>query len=342
VSEPEPTPEADEAARQTATARSRWLDPGWRTTALAWVDEEMARLGRRVIGAVEQPHIRPWSTALSIPTDAGLVWFKAGGPGTAYEASLLERLARWGTRGILEPLAVDPGRGWLLLPDGGTRLREMLDGGPGVDAWVRILGGYAAIQRGLAPRAPELISAGVPDLRPGTMPARLAALLEDPEVGLSATDRLRLEAILPAYADWCGALESTGIEASLQHDDLHDGNVFVGPVGDRIFDWGDSSVAYPFGTLLVTFRSIADRGLGDGAHEARALTRLRDAYLEPWTDRHARTELAEAASIAMRVAIVGRALSWQRSLAGIPLSDHGEWTGNVGGWLLELFEPAPL
>jgi hypothetical protein len=333
---------ADEAARQTGTARSRWLDPGWRATALAWVEEELARLGRHLTGPVEQPHIRPWSTAMSIPTDAGLAWFKAGGPGTAYEATLLERLAGWGTCGILEPLAVDPDRGWLLLPDGGTRLRETLDGGPGVDDWVRILRGYAAIQRELAPRAAELISASVPDLRPAIMSARFAALIEDPEVGLSATDRRRLEALLPAYARWCAELVSTGIGPTLQHDDLHDGNVFVGPGGDRIFDWGDSSIAHAFGTLLVTFRSIADRGLGGGEQETRALTRLRDAYLEPWTDRHARTELAEAVALAMRVAIVGRALSWQRSLAGIPASDHGEWTGNVGGWLLELFEPTPL
>ena len=342
MSEPGDAAAAAEAARQTDTARSRWLDPDWRATALAWVEEELARLGRRVSGPVEQPHIRPWSTAMSVPTDAGPVWFKAGGPGTAYEATLLERLGRWDTRGILAPLAVDPGRGWLLLPDGGTRLRETLDGGPGVEEWVRILRGYAAIQRELAPRAAELISAGVPDLRPGSMPARLEALIEDPEVGLSATDRRRLEGILPAYVDWCAALESTGIDPSLQHDDLHDGNVFVGPGGDRIFDWGDSSIAHPFGTLLVTFRSIADRGLGSGRPETRPLTRLRDAYLEPWTDRHTRTELAEAAGLAMRVAIVGRALSWQRSFAGIPANDHGEWTGNVGGWLLELFEPTPL
>ena len=44
----------------------------------------------------------------------------------------------------------------------------------------------------------------------------------------------------------------------------------------------------------------------------------------------------------MRVAIVGRALSWQRALTGIPPDDLGEWSGNVGGWLLELFEPTPL
>jgi hypothetical protein len=248
----DPTPEAarqiEEAERQTETARARWLDPAWRTAALGWVEEQLARLGLAVIGAIEQPHLRPWSTALSVPTTEGRVWFKAGGPGNRYEAALLDALARWDTRGILAPLAVDVDRGWLLLPDGGTRLREAIDDGPGL----------------------------------------------------------------------------------------------VGPAGDRIFDWGDSSVSHPFGTLLVTFRSIASKGLGAGEAERRALVRLRDAYLEPWTDSHSRASLTAAVPLAMRIAIVGRSLSWQGALSGIPPRDHGPWAGYVGGWLMELFEPTPL
>jgi hypothetical protein len=307
-----------------------------------WVAAQLGRLGRKVRGPIDQPHLRPWSTALSVPTDEGLVWFKAGGPGNAYEAALLDRLGRWASPHILAPLAVDVDRGWLLLPDGGTRLRETLDGGPGLEPWARILAEWADLQRELAPRAAELLAAGVPDRRPTAMPGRLAALLDDPVTQLEPADLLRLRALLPAYGRWCAELDALGIAPSLQHDDLHDGNVFVGPAGDRFFDWGDSSVAHPFGTLLVTFRSIASRGLGGASAERRALTRLRDAYVEPWTDRYTRAELIAVVPLAMRVAIVGRALSWRGALTGIPPDDHGEWTGTIGGWLLELFEPTPL
>jgi hypothetical protein len=336
------TDDAAEAARQTATARSRWLDPVWRVSVLAWVEEQLDRRGLRISGPVEQPHLRPWSTALFVPTSSGLVWFKAGGPGNAYEASLLDLLGRWGTPHVLAPMAVDAERGWLLLPDGGTRLRETLDGGSGLEPWTRILGEWAAMQRELAGKAADLLAAGVPDRRPETMAGQLEALVDDPVAALETADRHRLQALVPTYAGWCKELAEVGIDASLQHDDLHDGNVFVGPDGDRIFDWGDSSVAHPFGTLLVTFRSIASRGLGDARAERRALVPLRDAYLEPWTDRYPRATLADAVPLAMRVAIVGRALSWRSALAGIPPEEHGPWAGNVGGWLLDLFEPTAL
>jgi hypothetical protein len=333
------TDPASEAARQTETARARWLEPAWRTAALVWVDEQLARRGRVVTGTVEQPHVRPWSTALSVPTRDGLVWFKAGGPGNRYEAALLDALARWRTPNILEPIAVDVDRGWLLLPDGGTRLRETLDGGPGVDAWLRILPEWAELQLELAPRAGELVALGVPDLRPKKLPGRMADLLADRTVDIPPDDRRRLEDVLPSVVIWSDELAAVGVAPSLQHDDLHDGNVFVGPHGHRFFDWGDASVSHPFGTLLVTFRSIASRGLGTADEQVRAFARLQDAYLEPWTAWHSRAELAAAAPLAMRLAIIGRALSWHRALAGIPPHDYGEWSGNVGGWLMELFEP---
>lgn len=342
----DPAPEVprriEEANRQTETARARWLDPAWRTAALGWVEEQLARLGLAVVGAIEQPHLRPWSTALSVPTNDGRVWFKAGGPGNRYEAALLDALARWNSGGVLAPLAVDVDRGWLLLPDGGTRLREAIADGPGLDHWERVLGGWGRLQRELSPRAEELISLGVPDRRPHVLAQALIDLVDDPAVELQEPDRARLRDLVPTFDRWCAELEAFGVPASLQHDDLHDGNVFVGPAGDRVFDWGDSSVSHPFGTLLVTFRSLADKGLGTDETERRALRRLLDAYLEPWTDFHSRERLTAAGRLAMRVAIVGRSLSWQGALAGVPPRDHGPWAGYVGGWLMALFEPTPL
>jgi hypothetical protein len=322
-----------------------WASVRWRTEALAWIDDQLVRLGRPRAGDVAQPHLRPWSTVMTVPTQAGTVWFKASGPGTAYEPRLLLALASWGTPMLLSPLAVEPERSWMLLPDGGMRLRDRLDGGAGVDEWLRILPAYASLQRGLAPKASALVELGVPDLRPAAMPGLLARLLGDPRSGLGAPDRNRLEQLLPTYVDWCATLAASGIETTLQHDDLHDGNVFVAPAGagslddDRIFDWGDAVVAHPFGTLLATLRSIASRDVNLGRAD---LLRLRDAYLEPWTADQPRAALEETVATALRVGAVGRAFAWDRALSGVPPEAHGEFAGAVGEWLLELFEPTVI
>jgi hypothetical protein len=326
-------------ASRGETATLIWTDREWRGEAHAWIDDQLTRLGRRRTGEVEQPHARPWSTVMLVPTDEGPVWFKAAGSGTGYEVRLLEALAGWESPMILAPLAIDPERAWILLPDAGTRLRDHLNGAAGVDEWLRILPAYASLQRWITPRATDLIALGVPDLRPALMPDRLRALIDDSRTGLGDTDLARMRQLLPVYAEWCHALAAGGIAPTLQHDDLHDGNVFVGAGGDWIVDWGDSVIAHPFATLLATLRSIASRDASLGRAD---LLRLRDAYLEPWTSDQPRAVLAETVQAVLRVGTVGRALAWQRALNDLAPEAHGDHAGAVGGWLLELFEPTVI
>ncbi|MEH0842945.1 aminoglycoside phosphotransferase family protein [Micromonospora sp. CPCC 205711] len=329
----------------TTTHAPHWSDPRWADDALAWVTGQLTPLGRRVTGPVE-PRVRPWSLVWQVPTDAGPVWFKANNPGTRHEAALLAELARTAPGGVLEPLALDLRRGWSLLPDGGPSLRAVLAGDRDLTRWEGVLPAYADLQRATAPRVDAMLAAGVPDHRPEVLPALFESLLDDTgslligaEDGLAPAGYERLRAHRAGYAADCRRLAGFGIPATIQHDDLHDGNVFAADDGYRFFDWGDASVAHPFGTLLVTLRSVADGfALGPGDP---ALARLRDAYLEPWTDRYDRGDLREAAALAMVVTTVSRSLSWRRALDS-PDPSRTEYAAAVPGWLEELFAPAPL
>jgi hypothetical protein len=326
----------------TSLPETGWADPQWQERTLGWVAAALERSGRRITGRVE-PRVRPWSLVWQVPTDAGPYWFKANNPGTRHEAPLLAALARLAPDRLLEPVAVDAGRGWSLLPDGGPTLRDVLAGDRDLAHWERVLPEYAALQLAAAPHAAELLALGVPDHRPETMPALFAELLDDRESMLlgaeggpspEAYDRLR--ALLPRFGEWCRRLAGTGVAPTVQHDDLHDGNIFAAGDGHRFFDWGDASIAHPFGTLLVTLNSIGhafELERGDPA-----LVRLRDAYLEAWSDRHDRATLREAADLVVSVSKVSRALSWRRALE---TSDPGraEYAEAVPGWLGELFEP---
>lgn len=327
-----------------------WLDPQWRAGALGWVTARLGEQGRSVVGEVEQPHVYPWSTVMRVPTAEGLVWFKANARGTAYEVPLLTALGRWCPDQVLVPLAADAERGWLLLPDGGTTLRAAQAGHTDVAHWERVLVEYAELQRRLVPRAAEMVSLGVPDLRPAALPGHLGDLLADDPVlmidepdGITSEDLDRLRSEQDRFARMCEELAATGVPASLQHDDLHDGNIFVPYAGlgpYRVFDWGDSSVAHPFTTLLVTLRVVAHFGkLPNGAPE---LFRLRDAYLEAWTGEHDRATLLEACGLALLTGPLGRALSYRRSLLDATPSARARYGDGVPGWLVDLGAPGSL
>src|SRR5690349_17683011 len=94
-----------------------WKRAGWLNQASAWIHEQLERQGIAVNGPIEQPHVRPWSTVLRVPTSQGDVYFKATAPTLMHEPALTEALSRWRPDCIPPLLAVDLARGWMLMPD---------------------------------------------------------------------------------------------------------------------------------------------------------------------------------------------------------------------------------
>jgi hypothetical protein len=330
-------------------ASERWHDPDWLAAALDWVRGSLARHGRELTGEPEQRR-RAWATVLRCPTGQGDVWFKAMAHGTAHEGPLLLALARWFPDRVLTPLAADTERGFLLLPDGGTTLRDAQHGHTDEAHWAQILVEHAELQRLAAPHADELVGLGVPDLRPERLPAVRAALLAEEgwlrvgrADGVTVGQLASLRADADRYAGWCAALAAIGVPGSVNHDDLHDNNVFAPPRPGgpyRAFDWGDSSVAHPFAVLLVALRVAGNlHGLPDGAPE---LLRLRDAYLEPWTVDHDRATLREAVRLALRVGGVSRARCYRAALDEGTAADVAEHGAGVPQWLLEMYGHTPV
>jgi hypothetical protein len=335
-------------AGPTATGKRTWLDPAWQEEALGWAERKLAGLGRRIDGGpIEQPHVRPWSTALRIPTDGGPAWLKASGPGPAYEGPLLEVFAARGIRRVPLPLAVHPERPWLLMDDAGPTLRETRPDGTGdhdLAVWERILTEYAEMQRSLesSDAVAAMLAAGTPDGRPAVLPGELARLLDndawwerlnDEEREEGAVARRALREQLSVVAALADELAAIGVGASVQHDDLHGGNVLVGPDGHRFFDWGDAVVAQPFGTLTVTFNSIAHKL--ELPPDDPAFTRLEAVYLAAWDGVASPADLQRAAELARVLGCIGRALAWERSLIGLDDDEMDGFGDGVAGWLVE-------
>jgi len=317
-----------------------WMQPGWFAQASAWIDAELDRLGIGLNGPIAQPHVRPWSTVLRVPSRRGDLYFKATAPLLAHEPPLSQALARWCPDCMLPILAADPERGWMLLRDGGTRLREIIRADHDLRHWEALLPIYAEVQIELAGRLPELLALGVPDRRLAVLPARYAQLLADTDAlrvdlpeGLTFAEAQRLHALVPRCGALCERLAAYRVPESLNHGDFHDGNIFVRDGGYRFFDWGDSCVAHPFFSLRTAFVSIEiSLGLEEGA---TAFERLRDCYLEPWTRYESPANLRAAFTLARPLAAVCGALAWQRVVSSLAEPFKQQYTAPVPSLLQE-------
>src|SRR5881409_1987546 len=106
---------------------SDWTDPLWLAGAHEWIHEQLARLRAEPVGTIDQQHIRPWSTVMRVPTEQGDVYFKANTAALRHEAALVTILAARRPDCVPPLLAVDIERGWMLMADAGTRLREYVE-----------------------------------------------------------------------------------------------------------------------------------------------------------------------------------------------------------------------
>jgi hypothetical protein len=282
----------------------RWTDPSWRVEAEHWISAQLSDLGYALAGAIEHAHVRPWGTVARLPTNHGLLWFKANVAPLAFELRLIELLA---AQPVPQVVAREPSQGWMLMEDAGPLVSEVHGDNPSLAIWRELLGKYAELQIAAAQATDELIAAGVPDRRLTRLLEPFQRVLENdrlvrpPTSDALTDDELdRVCALIPKLRESVEVLAALGLPDSVQHDDLHPWNVCVRDDVYRFIDWGDACVSQPMLSLGIPLQWVG----AEGAAEAK------DAYLEPWTALRPLEGLLAATGPAALLAQVTGVLKW--------------------------------
>lgn len=305
------------------TPRLRWHDAGWQEQAHSWIRAQAERNSIRLMGEIEQPHAYAWSTVMRVPSSEGLLFFKATAGETLYEAALTQKLAEWFPDCLPELVAVDTGRGWMLMRDGGEQLRASIRPTGNIQPWAPVISRYAEVQLGLAEHVSEILDLGIPDHRLAVLPRLYEQLLADEpalligqEKGLTEGDFQKLKELAPSFAQICAGLADFGLPDTLNHGDFHDGNVLVKNGRITFFDWGDAGVSHPFASLRTFFVSIEiSLKMDDDAPPTPEMLALLDRYLEPWQRFGSRENLLKAYAWSKPVASIVKTLQWHLSIS---------------------------
>lgn len=310
-------------------ARAPWERRGWLNRAVGWSQSELSRHG---FGKIEHAtQVRAWefSTVLRLTAGAQRFFFKAVPAGREREMRVTRRVAERLPHLVAPVIASDVEQGWMLMAGvEGPSLEGISD----VRRWEAAARAYAGLQIDWIDHTAELLTLGVRDLRPACLAAEVDACFAD---GRALSPGLRrdlrppeleaLRKLSPVLANACTELEARGIPNTLDHADLWASNVIDTANGPVIIDWEDACLSHPFFGLWYLLMSAEDR-VDD---PARAQSRIRDAYLEPWTRYASSEQLRATFDLAQRLAPLCFAITFRLDV--LPLLD--------ASWELREFVP---
>ncbi|GAA1548929.1 aminoglycoside phosphotransferase family protein [Kribbella lupini] len=303
----EPLVEAARKHLSGAALAPAWTQPGWYADALPWIDQQVERTG-------PPEQVRSWglSNVFRIPTTTGIVYFKAIAHASnvvpasdalpllfAHEPALLQRLSAERPGLVVEPIAVDEERAWMLLPDLGEPLAEQTD----VALWTEALTSHARLQRSYAETPEALLAMSCTDRRLDRLALEVPHVLGPNQATdeLTAEERDRLGNRSKALRDAITELASFGVPETLLHGDLHPRNVAVRDGKALAFDWTDAALAHPF-LDLVTFV--------EGRSPLSRDPRVIDAYLAEWQNYASLPDLRRALDLAEQVGELYQAVTY--------------------------------
>ena len=293
--------------------RPPWARTGWAADVRDWIQRETARLGHVLVG-IEQ--VKHWSisSVLRVRTNGPTMYFKVPArlPLFVEEGIVTARLAERFPGYVPAPLAVEPERGWLLLPEFDELFPWNAPLGTRTDALRR----FAGLQRRSAAVIDELLADGCLDRRLEVLEAQIHPLLHDPVATARFTvdETVELRRLEPALKQLCRRLDALGLPATLLHGDLHMLNV-ARLNGELVyFDWTDACISHPF-LDLISLQWEPDE-------TSRAV--LLNAYLEGWDGAAEPELLQEAVELAAVVRPLHHAVSYRTIVAGLEESAQDE------------------
>ena len=318
-----------------------WASPSFEAELGDWVAEALDAKGVGVV-ALERVLLRPWSTVWRARGSDGVdYWAKQNCEHQKFEARLLRALDELSPDKVVPVVAIDPDRGFHLVPDQGRVLAETM-ATDDVDAWCRVVAHAMSLQRDVTGAEDRLAAAGITTMRTAEAADYVAVRTEqlnalpvgDPR-RLPDDDAYALQGLGPMVLEWVERLAVLSLPETLVHNDLHANNVFATPDGRlRFFDFGDAVLAHPLSALMIPLNILAHRF--EAANDDARLRKVADAGLEVWSDVVPSTELRSALPAALQLGRLGRAESWLRVCATLTDDELVEYGDAAPYWLASL------
>lgn len=188
------------------------------------------------------------------------------------------------------------------MKDAGKSLRRILKEKFDETLLWKAIDQFTSLQLTVADHVDVFLDIGVPDWRLDKFPDLYKQLLSQKEVlrvdGLSETEILKLEQLLPKISILCKKLSGYSIKQSVVQPDFNDNNILIDPLSQdaTIIDLGEIAISHPFFSLLNCLQQIQKHHAL--SEEGDTYLRIKDACLKNYMNFGSKKNLLDALEIA--------------------------------------------
>lgn len=337
LSHPEHRPVIEDELREAETGsipdlRPPWARSGWFKAASTWMRDQLTARNYVLTSATVQDKSWGISCLLRTSTDQGDIYFKIASsrPLLGNEPTLMKAIAEHYPDAVPAPIVIEPEQRWMLMQDFGPELRAA----PTLERWEAAIRRFGNLQVQTASEIENLLAIGCRDRRLDILTRQIDPLLNDEAVLalLEADDITRLYDLAPQLKSMCGKLAEYHVPYSLNHGDLHGGNITGGTL--LFFDWTDACISHPFLDLCTVMLDL-EYTMPDGREP------LLEAYLNLWTAYEPMDRLRDMWRLAEPLGALHQAVSYQYILAGLEPASRQDLAEGVPLWLRRVIQTMP-
>lgn len=295
--------------------------------AMAWINHCLPTSTQAPITVLTPVRETAWSLVALVERGQDRWYFKYLPDYFSHELAVSQYAAAANPIHCAAVVASDTRQRFMLVEDTGPMMRTVIAEQPDSQYWLTLLPQYAQLQI-QAMTDPAIDGLQLPNRSLSRLPRLIAPHIDaarampvdnEQDAFLDAHAQVVREA-LTHWSDWVSPLYRYGITDTLNHGDLHDGNIGIrrrsglaSSTGTPIlFDWGDACYSHPFMSLRTLILSAENRlGYRLGSED---MNRFISAYLAPWQAFATLPQLWDMVTAALRVAPMVTFLNWAQAL----------------------------
>lgn len=324
-----------------------WFNKDWSKKIKPQIISILTNQGFKSIISITQYYVSAISCILKIETEKGFIFCKSVLPPIfKNEPKITQALTSYLPDYFPEIVFTDNKQGLILTKDFG---KDILSENKDFDNWLKTVKSYAKLQIEMIKNKDQLLNEGMFNRSLDSIGQQLKDMLKmsdkiflDQENSITSEELNKLTDNFEKVENLIKELQFYNIPETIEHGDLHAGNIAIKDNRIIFYDWSDCAISHPFISMRVFFWNFFDK---DGKIKEKldyfpdisnSYNLLVDSYLNEWSEYGSKEDLKKAFEISQKVSYIAFVIQYIALVDSMEEHTKTQYKGHIARGLKKI------